>query len=410
MQPESQRNMKLTFKIIAATIIGALSVTIHAQSPATGQLLGHGYVDLGLSVVWATCNIGAESPSDYGDYFAWGEAETKSTYTESNSATYEKNDFLFLDAAQAHWGSRWRMPTWADYKELVDRCTWQWTTLDSKSGYKVIGPNGNSIFLPAAGERDGSALNYVDQRGVYWLGTYSSSNFKTARSTDFTNNKYLYTRRDNRYLGRCIRPVADEISEQELEKRFTGTILGHDYVDLGLSVAWATCNVGASSPEDYGNYYAWGEAVSKTKFKKSNSSTYKKSNYVFLDAAMINWGSQWRMPTDKECEELVNWCDWKWTTINGQKGYKITGPNGRFIFLPASGVYYETSHNGSNQWSQYWSSSEYKNMSEYATTLSIDGRQFETKQKGTDYQVVFASRYNGSSVRPVIELTKTQMQ
>ena len=97
--------------IIALTFVLMLPATATSQSPASGTIDGYEYVDLGLSVLWATCNIGADKPEDYGDYYAWGESETKSTYTESNSATYGKTFYTFLDAASAHWGLAWRIPT-----------------------------------------------------------------------------------------------------------------------------------------------------------------------------------------------------------------------------------------------------------------------------------------------------------
>ena len=120
------------------------------------RINGHEYVDLGLSVKWATCNVGASQPHEYGDYYAWGETTTKNNYTEDNSKTYGKNigDISGnpnYDAAAANWGSRWRMPTYTEMKELDDKCTWTWTTENEVNGFKVTGPNGNSIFLPAAG-------------------------------------------------------------------------------------------------------------------------------------------------------------------------------------------------------------------------------------------------------------------
>ena len=400
--------MKLTFKIIAATIIGALSVTIHAQSPATGQLLGHGYVDLGLSVVWATCNIGAESPSEYGDYFAWGEAETKSTYTESNSTTHDKSDYVFFDAAAANWGSRWRMPTSNEIDELINRCTWEWTSVSGHHGYKATGPNGKSIFLPAAGQKKNSSLNRAEEWGYYWESTPGSSN-QYATCLFFREGDEPLDL-DGRYLGRTIRPVADEISEQELEKRFTGSISGHDYVDLGLSVAWATCNIGASSPEDYGNYYAWGEAQTKTKYTKSNSTTYKKSNYVFRDAATVNWGFRWRMPTDAECEELVKKCTWGTTSLGGIYGFKVTGPNGRSIFFPAGGDRSDEGGDWENRafpaksWGCFWSSSpqNYNKKNDKALELIL----YIKPSHGISSEY----RFKGLSIRPVTELNKTKIQ
>ena len=119
---------------------------------ATGSIRGHDYVDLGLSVKWATCNVGATSPSGYSDYFAWGETSPKSEYTEGNSVTYKKNmgdiagDSRY-DAARANWGGSWRMPTAAEIKELANKCKTRWTTYNGHKGHLVMGPNGKSIFF-----------------------------------------------------------------------------------------------------------------------------------------------------------------------------------------------------------------------------------------------------------------------
>ena len=144
----------------------------------------------------------------------------------------------------------------------------------------------------------------------------------------------------------------------------TSTYNGHEYVDLGLSVKWATCNVGAQNPEDYGNYYAWGEIRPKTiytwkgyRFLTSGSerlSDFKFSKYdpddIILkktvlepadDVANVEWGGDWRMPTKEEIEELTLNCDWVWTTQNGVNGVRITskveGYTDRSIFIPAAG-------------------------------------------------------------------------
>ena len=125
----------------------------------------------------------------------------------------------------------------------------------------------------------------------------------------------------------------------------SGTIAGHDYVDLGLpsGTKWATCNVGASTPEEYGNYYAWGETSTKTEYTEENSVTYGQqmsdiSGNAQYDAATANWGSTWRIPNRAEVEELIDNCTWTWNTQNGVNGIKVTGTNGNSIFLPAAGV------------------------------------------------------------------------
>ena len=183
------------------------------DSVATGVIDGHEWVDLGLSVKWATMNVGASSPSDYGSYFAWGEIRTKSKYTKKNSVTYEKN-FSDIsgnrqyDAARSNWGGSWRLPTKSELEELKNKCKWTWTTQGGHKGYKVTGPNGNSIFLPAAGWRDGTSTDYVGVGGGYWGSTPYGSDYQSAYSLYFIDddrdvNCYY------RYYGHIVRAVAE---------------------------------------------------------------------------------------------------------------------------------------------------------------------------------------------------------
>ena len=186
--------------------------------PTYGTINGHAYVDLGLSVKWATCNVGASSPEDYGDYYAWGETSTESSYDGyigANSKTYSNDTFNYdisgktsLDAARANWGNPWRMPTKSEFEELLNSCTWTWTTLNGVKGYKVSSKkNGNSIFLPAAGDCSGTNPTNVGQRCYYWA--------STPYSKDAGYACYLYAGSDcktgwrYRYLGQSVRPVTD---------------------------------------------------------------------------------------------------------------------------------------------------------------------------------------------------------
>ena len=175
-------------------------------SSDTTYINGYAAVDLGLSVLWATCNIGADSPEDYGDYFAWGETETKDSYTSSNSVTdgVEMGDIAGnaeYDAATANWGSKWRMPTKDECQELIDSCTWEWTTENDVNGYLVTGPNDNTIFLPAAGYRRGSSLNLAGEYGFYWSSTPYESNTNLAYYLYFYSpTHYMYW--FYRYRGR----------------------------------------------------------------------------------------------------------------------------------------------------------------------------------------------------------------
>lgn len=183
--------------------------------PTTGTENGHEWVDLGLpsGTKWATCNVGASSPSDYGDYFAWGETSPKSSYDSSNSRTYSKNIGNIsgnsnYDAARANWGDSWRLPSKAEFEELIRRCKWTWTTLGGKKGYKVVGPNGNSIFLPAAGYRCGATLYDGGAYGCYWSGTPYGSVASDAYYL-WLYEGYHYVGCYSRYYGYSIRPVAE---------------------------------------------------------------------------------------------------------------------------------------------------------------------------------------------------------
>ena len=177
---------------------------------ANNKINGHEYVDLGLSVKWATCNVGANKPEDYGNYYAWGETSTKSSYTFDNSKTFGKtmNDIsgnAQYDAATANWGGSWRMPTEEELSELVDLCTWVWITQNGVNGNKVIGLNGNSIFLPAAGFRVGSSFSRAGEYGDYWGSTPEGEIKACAFSSD---SGLLGVNSYYRLDGLPIRPVS----------------------------------------------------------------------------------------------------------------------------------------------------------------------------------------------------------
>ena len=178
------------------------------------EVNGHEYVDLGLpsGLKWATCNVGANTPEEYGDYYAWGETETKDEYTEANCTTYVKtmNDIAGnaqYDVARRKWGESWRMPTEAEMEELRDNCTWTWTIQNDVEGYKVTGHNGNHIFLPAAGNRLGSSLDYAGSYGNYWSSTPLGNDYGAYclyfDSSDHDMDGY------GRYRGRSVRSVLE---------------------------------------------------------------------------------------------------------------------------------------------------------------------------------------------------------
>lgn len=194
-------------------IINESLVAVPARVPVTGSINGHAWVDLGLSVKWATMNVGAGSPSDYGDYFAWGEVHPKSEYTEENSRTYEKSMSVIsgnsqYDTARYHWGSSWRLPTQSELQELIDKCRWSWTEQNGHKGYKIVGPNGNGIFLPAAGYRCMTLTNLVGTHGYYWSGSPNESGTQYAYYLCFYDG-YRDVSWYYRNLGKSVRPVSE---------------------------------------------------------------------------------------------------------------------------------------------------------------------------------------------------------
>lgn len=193
---------------------------------------GHDYVDLGLpsGTLWATCNVGADSPEEYGDYFAWGETTPKSTCnwstykwckgsyntqtkycTDSDYGKVDNKTTLDLsdDAANVNWGTSWRMPTTAEQDELrnTNYTTWTWTTQNGVKGYKVTSKtNGNSIFLPAAGYRLSSVLIDAGSRGYYWSSSLNASVSNFAYDLNFDSSS-VRSYSDSRYYGLSVRPV-----------------------------------------------------------------------------------------------------------------------------------------------------------------------------------------------------------
>ncbi len=181
--------------------------------PYTGLIRGHKYVDLGLSVLWATCNVGASSPSDIGSYYAWGEIRTKTDYNPNNSVAYKMKPCGIagnpqFDAATANWGSPWRCPTNNEIWDLLNECKWIKNKSRCPKGYNVVGGCGNSIFLPAGGRYDGNSIKYIVQKGYYWSSESNGNCMAFALHFNFKSRHPSLLEEDFHY-GFNIRPVID---------------------------------------------------------------------------------------------------------------------------------------------------------------------------------------------------------
>lgn len=384
-------------------------------------------IDLGLSVKWASFNLGADNPEDVGYYIAWGETESKQVYDSysykfitgtnynmvdkyCNNTAWGIPDYKMIletedDAATAIWGNGWRIPSRAEMDELLEKCTWTWTTVNGMSGYKVTsnveGYIGNYIFLPAAGVCYEDVQTGVEMFGHYWTSSMSEASYTAAWDLYFNYKKPEYLS-GLRYNGYSIRPVYS--TEEPLE-----TVVA-DKVDLGLSVKWASLNIGATDPGEYGNYISWAEVSPKGNYQLLNY-VYNYSQFMDIianddisgtqyDIARLRWGDEWRIPTKEECEELTNNCTWTWEKYNGGNwGMRVTGPNGKSIFLPAGG-YRNPNWVDAGVYGTYWTStkSAFINSTYMGGNHSYYFRFDNGMHDVTDYE---GAVYVGQLIRPV---------
>ena len=212
------------------------------------------------------------------------------------------------------------------------------------------------------------------------------------------------------YYYRSYAKIGDDVAYGPTKSFATGAAADQpsapSYVDLGLSVKWATCNLGATKPEDYGNYYAWGETLPKDSYSwdnykfgnensisKYNKTDAKKNLDADDDAATVNLGRPWRIPTYDEIKDLINKCAWRWTTINGINGYRIIGSNGNSIFLPAAGCEGDYAYTA-GKYGVYISSYQQHSYDDYSSCRIL---QFFSES----YSWSSIERYEGMTVRPV---------
>lgn len=456
-------------------------------------------VDLGLSVKWASCNLGANAPEEIGDYYAWGETETKTVFDYATYKWYEEGgitkycdlqgnsywvgmgspDMKGLldkedDAAYAILGEGWRVPTHAEIIELKDNCSFTRVTQNDVQGVKLTSKiNGNSIFFPYSGCIDGNTLTQ-SKDAICWASLRSPNNYYASVLHLGSLSSPSVTGKD-RFKGLVIRPVYGDlvhVSAVSMDKADaiipskgssllltatlspsnpsepclywksdnrdiadiddtnhedglgvvrawragTATITAYtadgnysasctitvkedipvpEAVDLGLSVKWASCNLGAECPEDFGGHWAWGELEQKRSYGYDNY-----SGELFYDAAQDQLGSNWRIPTLHEIVELESNCDQEWLCLNGINGYRFTSKkNGNSIFLPAAGfwgwynsVFHDLNYVG--QKGLYWSLSPSDDGK--ASYLDFDSQEIHCFVSNSRFE-----NYYGLSIRPV---------
>lgn len=390
-------------------------------------------VDMGLSVKWAAWNVGATTPSDYGNFYAYGEIEPKTDYSVETyqwiNPDYVEGQFYDqweqyyklgatftgtnYDVAHVKWGDLWRMPTRREWIELIENSTWTWTAIDGVAGCRATSRiNGNSIFFPAAGNMVGTDHTH-DQTGCFYWTSSEYEDDPTVECRNYRANMDSSNHAADGYdypdVGFSVRAVYGEVPSETI--KYTAP---SEPVDLGLSVKWAPFNVGGSSVSLAGEYFCWGETATKLYSHRYNYKHYDPltDSHVNIgqnicateyDPATQCWGEDWRLPTPEEVKELIEKCTWT------RSGYDaiVTGPNGNSIRFPAmqflsyagkpSGFlspinsgYYLTGDGGAEKWA-----SGKPTENEVCTVLKFYMESGIYKLDDTTY------RGMGMSVRPV---------
>lgn len=349
-------------------------------------------VDLGLSVKWANWNVGASGETEYGGLYGWGDPTGLKTTTNTGSypAISDISGTVY-DIAHVQWGEDWRIPTVAERQELLDKCTYELTTQNGVFGRKVIGPNGNSIFLPAAGIRAGISTYLTDESGNYW----SSTLYPISSSTPtcfYSQIGKSYDGAVDVSTGMSIRPVqgapslpyyiqtrsaTPEYTSAILEGQFmdmkieggsyqfgfyyntTGNpsadnakfIAGSDYnrvsftaslndLNVGETYYYCACviangkyyysNVRKFTTKSEGNPIDLGLSVKWAKYNYGASVESEKGivqSFTSDPSSWRGWDSSWRIPTKSEMQELIDNCVITQTSIDGVEGYKFTSLN-----------------------------------------------------------------------------------
>ena len=261
-------------------------------------------VDLGLSVYWASCNLGAEKPEEYGEYYAWGETKPKSSYSIANYSYFNNDTKVYTDigedisgteydAATVNLGADWRMPTKDEMQELIDNCIWEWTQINGINGYKATSKiNNNSIFLPAAGKYySGTIIIYKNEDLEYW-----TANKSDAEHSYFVDKGILSTgwmHGTLKYGGLSIRPVTsnpnagdtptDHSQDHLVTDKVTASFLGGAYSSInGKIQSGSKLNVRFNNGST--------EAVTLTKIQLGDAATGSEGNNMLNEEVEVKAG------------------------------------------------------------------------------------------------------------------------
>ena len=411
-----------------------------------------GYVDLGLPSgnLWAECNLGASSPEAYGDYYAWGEVEPKQEYTYPNHKWYKEgtpslgftkynneDGKLTLededDAVIQNLGNGWRTPTLADFRELTNQklTTIKKTTLNGVAGYQITSKkNKKSIFIPCAGfKQDEPQTREISssEEVAICMTNVRCIDYKVYNAWSFAF--------EQDHIGRYGKRRPDGISVRPVKG--PGVPVPNNCVDLGLDsgLLWAKCNMGTTDPTQPGDNYAWGETSTKKKFYSDNYKHFKIDENLNIlkynekdgkevldlndDAARVNLGVGYRIPTQKDWEELLEDCKWEAVTTTLSEiidpsqtevitRWKVTGPNGNSIVLPTTSGFKADGWGVQPDYDIYYTTANLCPVDpQYKKAVALTWPMFakETSSEGIEepsFKSIF--RDYGIVVRPVFDL------
>lgn len=445
-------------------------------------------VDLGVGVLWASANLGADEPYESGGYYFWGETEARKSFRLESYKWYphEKyyHDRKFVldesdDAARVALGEDWRTPSPDEWMQLFAECEWKRETLNGTEGIRVIGGNGNSIFLPFCGfmtneEKGPSSVYMTDTEYLlYGISTETPKVLVSTHPGDFgltirpvkslaiegfsINTTELEVKQDEKVLvpisftpsRASVTSVSWKSDDENIAIVSDGIVLGinpgtvritatsrdgtmssqcmvtvlewsypePESVNMGQSVEWASWNLGAASPTERGDYFAWGETSHKSYFGKENYKFYDEggnfikystSNSVLDeedDAASQLLSNGWRMPTVEEVDELARNCSITSEVENGIEGYRVTAKNGNSIFFP------DYSYKVRNGLNEYYRGGDFSIMR--TSSFGIDdhhptGGPFECWTRFLATAISF-SAHSGALIRPVRYVTSRDL-
>mgnify|MGYP006872999812 CR=1 FL=1 len=458
---DSHEELLMSFKTAVAADAHAIRpVYVGSTTPSDGKYSTPEAIDLGLSVKWGSFNLGANSVTDYGNYYGWGDATGLLTVGDRDGlyGRNAKNENQVnchiggnpeLDIVAKELGGKWRLPTPEEIEEL-QHCTISQVRDYNKSGVNgyTFERNGKTLFFPAAGYFNDSGQKDLGQFAEIWSDSTGTNSSYAYYYRIIPSDNKLTMESVNRKMHLSIRPVYDDGSgsgnnnndddddnktpaEDETDKTNaivagsdknskTG-IIPQDGVDMGTGVKWARWNLGATAKkgvDSMGQYFAWGDTISRQSFTEDEyMSPYKgvaaesvteEAPYGFMyidakyDAATYLWGKAWSIPTSGHFLLLMNNCNIEWTTQDGVNGYLFTSKiNGNQLFFPAGGFKWGEAVAYEGYSGYYWTNQVYNTggadkMVSWASSLNFFDDTVPSSLSGLD-------RFAGMFIRPVMK-------